>query len=86
MILEYRYIQIDETGLVTSYCSMPVEGVTIDTEGMNVPEKPTDAYYNLYYTETEGLHWVKVADFEPETPEEPTAEELMDILLGVSEA
>jgi hypothetical protein len=30
---------------------------------------PTDAYYTLYYNETNGLHWVKVADFEEETTE-----------------
>lgn len=83
MVKGFRYIQIDETGLVTSYCAMEVKGVTIDTEGMVVPEKPTDALYILYYNETDKLHWVKVADFEPETSEEVTTEELMDILLGV---
>jgi len=81
-----KYIQIDENGKIICFCNYEVEGVTIDTEGMTVPEMPTDAIYSLYYNETEGLHWVKVADFEPETPEEPTAEELMDILLGVNKA
>ena len=69
----YGYIQTDETGLVTSACADPVfvDGVeiTIDTEGMNVPEMPTDAIYELYYNETDGLHYVKVADFEEETKE-----------------
>jgi hypothetical protein len=50
------------------------------------PEMPTDAIYALYYNEEQGLHWVKVGEFEPETPEEPTTAELMDILLGVDEA
>jgi hypothetical protein len=90
MVYGFRYIQIDETGRVSSACAEPVfvDGVeiTIDTEGMTVPEMPTDAIYSMYYNETKGLHWVKVADFEPETPEEPTAEELMDILLGVNKA
>lgn len=68
MIKGFRYIQIDETGLVTSYCAMEVKGVTIDTEGMTVPEQPTDAVYDLYYNEMNGLHWVKIADFESELP------------------
>lgn len=69
MVYGFRYIQIDETGLVTSACSMPVEGVTIDTEGMTIPEQPTDAHYALYYNEEQGLHYEKVADFEEETTE-----------------
>lgn len=68
MVYGFRYIQIDETGLVTSACSMPVEGVTIDTEGMTVPEQPTDAVYDLYYNEEQGLHYVKVSDFEDAEP------------------
>ena len=82
MVYGYRYIDVDESGLVTGSRMTPTEN-SIDTIKMVEPEMPTDAIYSLYYNETEGLHWVKVADFEPETPEEPTAEELMDILLGV---
>ena len=78
MIYGFRYIQVDENGLITSACDCPVfvddVEITIDTEGMVVPEQPTDAIYNLYYSETKGLYWVKVADFEPETPEEPTGD------------
>ena len=72
MVYGYRYIQIDKNGLISTVCANPVfvEGVeiTIDTEGMDVPEKPTDAIYDLYYNETEGLHYIKVADFEPKEP------------------
>ena len=77
MFDEFRYIQVDEAGLVACYCAEPVfvDGVeiTIDTEDITAPEMPTDAIYDLYYNETEKLHWVKVADFEPETPEESVA-------------
>ena len=74
MIYGFRYIQIDKTGKITSACDMPVfvDGVeiTIDTEGMIVPEQPTDAIYELYYNETDGLHYVKVTDFEIPKPTE----------------
>ena len=74
MIYGFKYIQIDENGLVTSACDMPVfvdsVEVTIDTEGMVIPEIPTDAIYALHYNEEQGLHYVKVADFEPEEPTE----------------
>lgn len=77
MVYGYRYIQIDETGLVTSACANPVfvNGVeiTIDTEGMTVPEMPTDAYYTLYYNEEQSLHWVKAVNF---WQVEPTQDEL----------
>ena len=47
MVYGYRYIQIDETGMVSGACADPVfvDGVeiTIDTEGMIVPEAPTGA-------------------------------------------
>ena len=62
----YRYIQTDENGRITASCDTPVEGVTIDTEGMTIPEKPTDAIYDLYYNKTQGLHWVKVAELPAE--------------------
>lgn len=72
MVYGYRYIQIDENGLVSSACANPVfvddVEITIDTEGMTVPEMPTDAIYALYYNETESLHYVKVADFESVVP------------------
>ena len=89
MVYGFRYIQIDETGLVTSACDCPViiddVTITIDTEGMIVPEQPTDSIYELYYNEDEGLHWVKTGEFKPDVDEEVTADELMDILLGVAE-
>lgn len=70
MVYGYRYIQIDETGMVSGACADPVfvDGVeiTIDTEGIMIPEKPTDAIYELYYNETDGLHWVKQGEFNTE--------------------
>ena len=73
MLNKLRYIQINETGLVTATCANPVfvDGVeiTIDTEGLTIPEQPTDAIYSLYYTEIDGLHWVKIADFNKEAGE-----------------
>lgn len=72
MVNGYRYIQIDESGFVSSTCNAPViidgEEITIDTEGMTIPEMPTDATYDLYYNETDGLHWVKVAELEKTEP------------------
>ena len=81
MVYGFRYIQIDETGLVTSACSMSVYGVTIDTDGMTIPEMPTDAIYDLYYNETEGLHWEKVAEFEEDLGDvaDPVMEKLESI-------
>lgn len=77
MVEGYRYIQIDEKGRVSCACDRPViidgKEITIDTEGMTVPEMPTDAVYALYYNETKCLHWVKRADFE-----EPTLAPLTD--------
>lgn len=78
--MEYRYIQIEEDGRVKATCSVSIEGVTIDTEGMTVPEMPTDAVYDLHYNETDGLHWVKVADLEtPEQTTDPVMEKLDSI-------
>jgi uncharacterized protein YjiK len=68
MNLPYRYITINEEGLVTYYYESPVENVTIDTEGMIVPEMPTDAIYDLYYSKTEGLHWIKTGEFKLKEP------------------
>lgn len=84
MVYGFRYIQIDENGMVSSACGSPVfvddVEITIDTEGMTVPEMPTDASYALYYNETDGLHWEKVADFEePETTPDPVMEKLDSI-------
>lgn len=68
MIWGYRYIDINEEGCIVGVKAVPTEH-SIDTEGMTVPEQPTDAIYSLYYSKKQGLYWVKVADFEPETPE-----------------
>lgn len=72
--MEYRYIDIDENGRIEGYRTVPLE-TSIDTEGMSVPEMPTDAIYDMYYNEIDGLHWVKTGEFEPETPS-PTEDEL----------
>lgn len=72
MVYGYRYIQLDEDGRVKASCDTEIEGVTIDTEGMEMPEQPEDAIYDLYYSEAEGLHWKKIMEFD-EIP--PTAEE-----------
>lgn len=79
--MEYRYIQIEEDGRVKATCSVSIEGVTIDTEGMTVPEMPTDAVYDLHYNETDGLHWVKVAEFEEDLGDvaDPVMEKLESI-------
>ena len=73
-MLDYRYIDIDENGRVEGSRTIPLE-TSIDTEGMVIPEQPTDAIYALYYNEEQGLHWVKVADFEEE-PETPSDEDV----------
>ena len=74
MVWNERYIDIDENGMVVTAKNTPTEN-SIDTIDMVEPEMPIDAIYALYYNETEGLHWVKVADFEPETLF-PTEDEL----------
>lgn len=85
MVYGFRYIQTGENGRVSGSCADPVfaEGVeiTIDTEGMTVPEMPTDAIYDLYYNETEGLHWEKVAEFEEDLGDvaDPVMEKLESI-------
>lgn len=63
----YRYIDINETGRVEGSRTIPLE-TSIDTEGMTVPEQPTDAVYDLYYNETEGLHWIKTGEFKLKEP------------------
>ena len=70
--MEYRYIDIDENGRIEGYRTVPLE-TSIDTEGMSVPEMPTDAIYDLYYNEIDGLHWVKAVNF---FQAEPTQDEL----------
>ena len=89
MVYEFRYIQIDENGLVSSACADPVfvEGVeiTIDTEGMTVPEMPTDGIYDLYYNETDLLHWVKVADFTEDLTEADKQEAALAYIMAMTE-
>lgn len=58
----YRYIDVDENGMVVTAKSTPTEN-SIDTEGMTIPEMPTDAIYALYYGEEGNFYWVKTADF-----------------------
>lgn len=95
MVYGYRYIDVDETGRVTGSRTVPLK-TSIDTEGMVIPEQPTDAIYALYYNDTEGLHYVKVADFEEETAQPTqldrieenvnklvTETTVTDVLLGV---
>lgn len=72
MVYGYRYIQLDEEGRVKASCDTEVKGVTIDTEGMEVPAEPEDAVYDLYYSEEKGLYWKKIMEFD-EIP--PTAAE-----------
>lgn len=64
MVLGFRYIQLDEDGRVKASCDTPIEGVTIDIEGMAVPDEPTDGIYELYYSEEAGLHWKKVVELD----------------------
>ena len=71
MVWNNRYIDVNENGMVVTSKNTPTEN-SIDTIDMVEPEMPTDAIYALYYNEEKCLYWVKVADFEPETPEEPT--------------
>ena len=98
MMKRYRYIQIAEDGRVRVFCQEPVEGVTIDTEGFEIPEKPTDAVYGLYYSKEQGLYWVKIAENEEETAEPSQLDrieekvnaladgtDVVDILLGGDE-
>ena len=79
MVYGYRYIQTDKNGRVSGSCADPVfvEGVeiTIDTEGMTVPEMPTDGIYELYYSEEEGLHWVKTGELQAEVLTEADKQE-----------
>lgn len=70
MVYGYRYIQLDEEGRVKASCDTEVKGVTIDTEGMEVPAEPTDAIYDLFYSEEKGLHWKKMMEFDDIPPTE----------------
>ena len=85
MVFGYRYIDIDEEGRVLGAKSVPTEH-SIDTEGMTIPEMPTDEIYTLYYGKPEGLYWKKVGDLvdeptEPEpVPEPPLTEQEQAIL------
>lgn len=67
MVWNERYIDINENGMVVTAKNTSTEN-SIDTIDMAVPEMPTDAIYALYYNETKGLHYVKVAEFEPKEP------------------
>lgn len=66
MICGYKYIQVNNNGRVCCFCDNPVfvndVEITIDINGMIVPEKPMDAIYDLYYNKEYGLYYVKVAD------------------------
>lgn len=73
MVFGYRYIDIDEEGRILGAKSVPTEN-SIDTEGMTIPEMPTDAVYALYYSDAEGLYWKKVGDLVDE-PTEPSTEQ-----------
>ena len=77
MVYGYRYIQLDEDGRVKASCDTEIKGVTIDTEGMEMPEQPADAIYDLYWSEAEGLHWEKIMEFDdipPTAAEEQAAQ------------
>jgi hypothetical protein len=67
MVWNNRYIDINKNGKVVTAKNTPTEN-SIDTIDMVEPEMPTDAIYALYYNEIEGLHYIKVADFEPTKP------------------
>ena len=89
MVYGFRYIQIDENGLVSSACADPViiDGVTItiDTEEMTPPEMPTDGIYDLYYNETDLLHWVKVADLTEELTEADKQDATLTYIMAMTE-
>lgn len=83
MDLKYRFIQIEKDGRVKVNCSESIEGVTVDIEGMTIPEEPTDAIYALYYNKEQGLHYVKVADFGETENETPTTDPVMEKLEAI---
>ena len=89
MVYGYRYIQTDKNGRVSGSCADPVfvEGVeiTIDTEGMTPPEMPTDGIYDLYYNETDLLHWVKVADFTEDLTEADKQDATLTYIMAMTE-
>ena len=60
MVYGHRYIQVEKSGRVSGSCADPVEGATVDTKGVDVPEMPTDAIYALYYNEEKGLYYVSL--------------------------
>lgn len=65
MVFGYRYIDVNENGMVVTAKNTPTEN-SIDTIDMAEPEMPTDAIYSLYYNEEEGLHWVKTGELQVE--------------------
>ena len=82
MVWNERYIDIDENGMVICAKNTPTKN-SIDTEGMTVPEEPTDAIYALYYNKEQGLHYVKVADFGETENETPTTDPIMEKLEAI---
>ena len=89
MVFGYRYIQVDENGRISGSCADPVfvEGaeITIDTEEMTPPEMPTDGIYDLYYNETDLLHWVKVADLTEELTEADKQDATLTYIMAMTE-
>lgn len=74
MVFGYRYIDVEENGRVAGSKMVPT-AKSIDTEGMTMPEMPTDAIYELYYDMGQkALYWKKVGEFaeQPLTFEERT--------------
>ena len=64
----YKYIVLNDDGSVQTFINTPIEGVTIDVDGISIPKQPTDAIYALYYNAEQGFYYVKVADLEPSSP------------------
>lgn len=82
----FRYAQVDmNTGTVVSDSWLSTEG--LEKEHPNLIPIPNDFELSNKKWDFETETWVEyIPEPIPETPEEPTAEELMDILLGVTEA
>lgn len=80
MVFGYRYIDIDEEGRILGAKSVPTEH-SIDTEGMTIPEMPTDEVCVLYYGKAEGLYWKKVGELADEPIPEPQLTETEQAIL-----
>lgn len=85
MVWGNRYIQLDDDGRVEASCSAAVAGVTIDTEGMQMPEEPTDTIYSLYYNEGEGLYWKKVGEKDTGLTGEERQDAALTYILAMTE-